>query len=469
MIRITALPPCLQPRLTKKRRSAALCLVLMAIGSLGVLEAKTGRANLLYIINNDPTILNNAVLGYSRAADGSLTDLPGSPFYTGGTGYRNTNERIGPDDSDGELIISPDHRFMFATNTGSNDISVFQIRLDGSLRLVPGSPFPSGGIAPVSLALANGFLYVVNRGDGILPTQVAPAYVKGTRGATNYSVMNVNLDGSLTLLPNLKVDVPDGSSPSQVVVTPDGQFMFGDTFLSPSQDAPFAGIFPFAHSLLASFTLDEDDGSTEVQPAVGIPNGAPFVVSGVFRPFLLGMRPHPSQNILYVQAVTAGALVVFNWDTSGTLTFHGAVGANGAGGQCWTAIDPAAKFLYTSAIGPDAISVFSLADPLNPTFVQNFTLGGPKGNLPAGTPEPETFTTAPFNLSVEPGGKFLYVVNHTTCTNVNIDATNCPAGNAIHIMKINTDGTLAETPASPLIFPATMVPNETHPKGIVVL
>ena len=31
-------------------------------------RSQTGRANLLYIINNDPTILNNAVLGYSRAA-----------------------------------------------------------------------------------------------------------------------------------------------------------------------------------------------------------------------------------------------------------------------------------------------------------------------------------------------------------------------------------------------------------------
>jgi hypothetical protein len=113
--------------------------------------------------------------------------------------------------------------------------------------------------------------------------------------------------------------------------------------------------------------------------------------------------------------------------------------------------------------------VFSLATPLAPTFVQNFTLGGPKGTLPAGTPEPETFTTAPFNLSVEPGGKFLYVVNHTTCTNENIDTTNCPAGNAIHIMSINPDGTLTETPASPLIFPASIVPNTTHPKGIVVL
>src|SRR5450755_431952 len=160
----------------RNMRQALLCFVLMTLGSVGMLEAKTGRSNLLYLINNDPGAGNNAVLGYSRAADGSLTDLPGSPFFTGGTGYRNVNERIGPDDSDGELIVSPDHRFLFATNTGSNDISVFSIRLDGSLRLVPGSPFPSGGIQPVSLSLANGFLYVVNRGDGILSTQVSAVY-----------------------------------------------------------------------------------------------------------------------------------------------------------------------------------------------------------------------------------------------------------------------------------------------------
>jgi DNA-binding beta-propeller fold protein YncE len=454
----------------RNMRQALLCFVLMALGSVGMLEAKTGRSNLLYLINNDPGAGNNAVLGYSRAADGSLTDLPGSPFFTGGTGYRNVNERIGPDDSDGELIVSPDHRFLFATNTGSNDISVFSIRLDGSLRLVPGSPFPSGGIQPVSLSLANGFLYVVNRGDGILSTQVSAVYSRGTRGATNYSVMSVNFDGSLTSHPELKIDTPDGSSPSQVVATPDGQFLFGDTFLSPSQSyPPFAGIFPFAHSLLVSFTLDEDDGSTQAQPAVGIPNQAPFVVSNVFRPFLLGMRPHPTQNILYVEAVTAGALVVFNWDQNGALTYHGAVGANGAGGQCWTAIDPMAKFLYTSAIGPDVISVFSLSDPLNPVFVQKFALGGPMGKLPAGTPEPETFTTAPFNLSVDPTGKFLYVVNHTTCTDSSIDPVNCPSGNAVHVMSINADGTLTESASSPLIFPPSMVPNNTHPKGIVVL
>jgi len=89
--------------------------------------------------------------------------------------------------------------------------------------------------------------------------------------------------------------------------------------------------------------------------------------------------------------------------------------------------------------------------------------------LPAGTPEPVAFTTAPFNLAVDPSGKYLYVVNHETCTSTSIDPTNCPAGNAIHILSINSDGTLTELSSSPFIFPATMVPNDTHPKGIVVL
>jgi 6-phosphogluconolactonase (cycloisomerase 2 family) len=181
------------------------------------------------------------------------------------------------------------------------------------------------------------------------------------------------------------------------------------------------------------------------------------------------MRPHPTQPILYVDGAAAGALVVFTWDGNGALTYHSAVTANGAGVQCWTAIDPQAKFLYASAIGPDVISVFSIADPLNPVFVQNFSLGGPRGTLPAGTPEPVAYTTAPFNLSLDPSGQHLYVVNHTTCTSTSIDATNCPAGNAIHVLNVSADGTLTEPPTSPMIFPATMVPNETHPKGIIVL
>jgi DNA-binding beta-propeller fold protein YncE len=458
------------------RRAAIthLMLALALAGTATTLSARTGRANLLYVMNNDPGTGQNAVLGYSRNADGTLVDLPGSPFYTSGTGLRNPNEIIGPDDSDQEMILSADKRFMYVVNEGSNSITVFAVRLDGSLVPVNGSPFPSGGKHPSSLALANGFLYVVNKGDGVLPTPAAPNGILGTARATNYAVFQVSADGSLVQVPFATVGAPSGSSPSQIVATPDGQFLFGNNFLSPSANAPDIGVFPYAHSLLLSFQADEDDGSLLSQPAVSLPNISAFSPAGVFRPFLLGLKPHPTQNILYADAVLASALTVWTWDNNGVLSYAKTVPAGSALGQCWTAYDPAAKWLYVATVVQNVIGVFSIADPMNPVFLQNFTLGGPQTALPPNTPEAFGFTTAPANLAVDPTGKFLYVVNHETCSDPlsssgSFDTTNCAAGNAIHILQIGPDGKLTEPAASPFIFPQSEVLPTSHPKGLIVL
>ena len=50
-----------------------------------------------------------------------------------------TAKGLGPDDSDQELVASPDGRFLFAVNQGSNSISVFRIRPSGALELFGGS------------------------------------------------------------------------------------------------------------------------------------------------------------------------------------------------------------------------------------------------------------------------------------------------------------------------------------------
>jgi hypothetical protein len=451
-----------------------LTLALVLAGTAGTLSARTGRANLLYVMNNDPGTGQNAVLGYSRNADGTLVDLPGSPFYTSGTGLRTPNEIIGPDDSDQEMILSADKRFLYVVNEGSNNITAFSVRLDGSLVPVNGSPFASGGRHPASLALANGFLYVVNKGDGVLPTPAAPNGVPGTARATNYSVFQVGADGSLQQVTNATVGAPSGSSPSQIVASPDGQFLFGNNFLSPSANAPDIGVFPYAHSLMISFTADEDDGSLLSQPAVSLPNIPVFSPAGTFRPFMLGLKAHPTQNILYADAVIDSALTVWTWDTNGVLTYSKAVAGGTALGQCWTAYDPAAKWLYVSTVVQNVIGVFSIADPLNPVFLQNFTLGGPQTPLPPNTPEAFGFTTAPANLAVDPSGKFLYVVNHETCSDTltssgTFDTTNCAAGNAIHILQIGSDGKLTEPSSSPFIFPQSEVLPTSHPKGLIVL
>ena len=107
----------------------------------------------------------NAVIAYRQNANGQVTQI--GSFNTGGTGVANPQGLLGPDDSDKEVIASPDGRLLFAVNQGSNSIAVFRVHRNGSLALVDNTAVSSGGTEPVSLSIANGRLYVVNRGDEV--------------------------------------------------------------------------------------------------------------------------------------------------------------------------------------------------------------------------------------------------------------------------------------------------------------
>lgn len=82
-----------------------------------------------------------------------------------GTGLLNPTDILGPDDTDQELVASSDHRPLYVASQGSDTIAGFAIQPDGSLRALPGSPFPSGGVQPVSIGIDGSFLFVANRGD----------------------------------------------------------------------------------------------------------------------------------------------------------------------------------------------------------------------------------------------------------------------------------------------------------------
>ncbi len=60
---------------------------------------------------------------------------------------------LGPDDTDDPIVISDDGQYLLAVNGGSNTIAVFNISPNGSLQEVAGSPFPSGGQTPCSIAI----------------------------------------------------------------------------------------------------------------------------------------------------------------------------------------------------------------------------------------------------------------------------------------------------------------------------
>jgi 6-phosphogluconolactonase (cycloisomerase 2 family) len=399
----------------------------------------------VYVETNNPNPGQNAVLAYhSDPVDGSLT-LFGT-FPTGGTGGANPTDGLGPDDSDQEIVVSPDHRFLFAVNSGSNTIAVFDIHADGSLSLIKGAPFDSGGVQPVSLGLAGNDLYVVNQGDQV-PGQTSG----GVR--PNYTGFHVNGNGKLHPIANSTVEVNPGSSPSQALITPDGQFLFGSDLFSVRLDPPPPlppFIPPFA-SALEGFRIQPNGRLAQVP---GTPHTT--FADTPLPPFVLGLHAHPTQRIIYAGFVAGNELGVYTYDAAGQLSFAGTVPSSGLG-ICWITASPDAKYLYASNSTSDSIAVFSIADPLHPVEIQNLDLAGPKAPLPFFAPT--IFDTTPFQLSTDPTGKFLYAVNHETASGAS------PLGNALHVLQIGTGGTLTES-LGPTFLP---VPALANPLGVVVL
>jgi len=122
-------------------------------------------------------------------------------------------------------------------------------------------------------------------------------------------------------------------------------------------------------------------------------------------------------------------------------------------------ISPNGKFLYAADSGTDQFSVYSLANPLKPVFVQEFQLKGP---LNAAGKASDGVDTNNFQFSFDPTGKFIWVVSHTTDDDFQ-------QGNQLHTLRVGADGKLSEESGSPLLLPAADVPGTAHPQGLAVV
>jgi 6-phosphogluconolactonase (cycloisomerase 2 family) len=141
-------------------RGSLMLLTAGALAAAGELQAWGGESSdIVYAESNSPA--GNAILSFKNDGSGRLTFLNSTP--AGGTGVYDPSFALGPFDSDQNLLVSRKRSLLFAVNSGSNSIAAFQIRSDGSLIAVSGSPFPSGGSNPVSVGLLDDTLVVVNK------------------------------------------------------------------------------------------------------------------------------------------------------------------------------------------------------------------------------------------------------------------------------------------------------------------
>ena len=103
----------------------------------------------------------NEVVAYEQQDDGTLTS-PHS-YSTGGNGGALSGAVVDRLASQGSLTFDPQHALLFAVNAGSNTVSVFAV--DGS-HLSLREIVPSGGEFPVSIAVQNDLVYVLNARAG---------------------------------------------------------------------------------------------------------------------------------------------------------------------------------------------------------------------------------------------------------------------------------------------------------------
>lgn len=194
---------------TSSSRGALLALLTLALVS-ALLPSSAGAATepgAVYTMTNSGTA--NEVVAYARAADGTLTQI--GTYPTGGTG--SGEPRLG---SQNPVLLTPNHRWLFVVNPGSDDVSVFAVAADGSLTLTDRQS--SNGDRPESVTIRDNLVYVLNSGQGnILP---------GERNNISGFTFERRGDrrGQLRLLSGSRrmLSQPD-ALPAQVAFSPDGR------------------------------------------------------------------------------------------------------------------------------------------------------------------------------------------------------------------------------------------------------
>ena len=139
------------------------------------------------------------------------------------------------------------------------------------------------------------------------------------------------------------------------------------------------------------------------------------------------------------------------------------VEATSGGGTaiCWLTFDKEHRHLFPVDAGINDVSVFDLANPQAPVLVQNFAMTRRVESSLFPPIFPEAVASVPFQFSLDPSGKFLFVLNRSFTQNNNFQD-----GNNVHILQVQPDGTLVEPAFSPLLLP---VPPNVKPTGNVAV
>jgi 6-phosphogluconolactonase (cycloisomerase 2 family) len=334
------------PRVPFRRWLPVLLASLFVLTGASTAQAHFG-SGAVYTETNAAT--GNAVQKFDRAADGTLS-LAGT-YPTGGNGSSTPGGR------QGAVALSGDERTVYAVNAGSDSVTAFAVTPRGLISL--GSA-PSGGIAPVSVAVRGNRVYVLNSGDD------------PSRGAANVATFIALPFGRLVPLPGGTEDLSTGAAgAAQVSVAPDGRRLLVTERVSNRLE-----------------TLPLDRLGRPAAPVVTASSGA--------TPFGFGFD---RRGTAIVSEAGASTVSSYRIGAFGGLEPVTAALSVGQGAACWVAVSPDGRYAYTGN-GTGSISGFAVA---RDGALTALTPGGITAALPA------PFT--PRDLAFSRDGRYLYAVS----------------------------------------------------------
>jgi 6-phosphogluconolactonase (cycloisomerase 2 family) len=237
--------------------------------------------------------------------------------------------------------------------------------------------------------------------------------------APNYTTFTIDNNGVLTPVENGVYNVSLGTSPTQVLLSSGGNFLFGS-------DHQGYQLTPRQGSLRSFLIADGGLLSPTLYTPLDIPGGGGAI----------GLALHPQGQALYVGFGGQSAIGAYDVNLlTGRLTFRTRTEAGP--NSSYMRLNAAGSNLYALNKDDNSVSVYSTADAYQPVAKSKIQLSnsGPLHNVS----QRSVTSSQPYSLALARNEQFLYVVCQHT--NPLFDIGNY---NFLHLLNVDKNGNLSE-------------------------